>query len=158
MYRPLSPEFTVKSDGLFPKSTEHFGFKRTRQDKIDIKGDPILFRYIDTISKIKDKLERTDFEESIVGVMDIFGMINESSTLHVKYMLCMISIESLLISSKQESIAYKIGEKISFLVADEDWIKYAYPDLIASFKLKIDNSMSITEKRIFLNRIFGKLY
>lgn len=58
-----------------------------------------LDKVILDINKIVEKGEHTnDLEQRILNVIDIFSLIDHNTPLHVGFILCMISLEGLLLS------------------------------------------------------------
>jgi hypothetical protein len=77
------------------------------------------------------------------------------------FILCMISLESLLLSSKQENIGYKLSEKVTFLIGDsEQWLRYHLQD--ETFDIRSINKdlfkRDIIQARRGLSKMVGDLY
>lgn len=129
-------------------STKNFLLNFTRMTEFD--------NYISIINKIieKDENKRTDLETAIINAIDIYGTINANT--HLNLMLCMISLESLVMGGKQENIAYKLAERIALLIGDSDeWLQYC---LFSGIIDSISDSNSLPKARIMLNKKISELY
>jgi hypothetical protein len=75
-------------------------------------------------SIITNKDKPTDLDRRILNVLDIIGMIDESTPLHIRFMLFMTALEGLLLSNPGEDYArLEFAEKITFLIGDsEEWL------------------------------------
>lgn len=117
---------------------------------------------ISDINSIISKANPTELENRILNAIDAFGMIDESTPLHVRFMLCIIGLEGLLLSKgDRDYLGWKLAEKITFLLADSPaWNATTYnigPEnknvLTKKFIAK-----RLVESRIRLNKEVRDLY
>lgn len=85
-------------------------------------------------------------------------MIDESTPLNIRFILCMTALEGLLLSNPgEDNLRLEFAEKITFLIGDsEEWLAYRY-----NARPQDANSMSPwrkAEARIALAKRFGELY
>jgi Apea-like HEPN len=136
-------------------------FAKTSAAKIVCERKENLDYAVSSINKILSKGNKTDLESSIINAIEIFGMIDASTPLHVRFILCMISLESLLISGKPENILYKLSEKVTFLIGDsESWLHFYLRDETLdreSFNKDLFKR-DIIQARRRLNKMVGDLY
>jgi len=69
---------------------------------------------VSSLSEIVTGKETTDLKVRIIGVIDLYGMIQEDTPLHIRFTLCVIALESVLLSGddKDSSIRKKLAEKL----------------------------------------------
>ncbi|HEV8405052.1 MAG TPA: hypothetical protein VGQ13_04005 [Nitrososphaera sp.] len=99
----------------------------------------------------------SELDEAIIDVISLTGMIDESTPLHVRFLLHMIALEELLIGDgPKENIQYKIAERVTLLLASR-----------ASYILDYSGSRTFTrsstprreiDERIQLNKKIKDLY
>ena len=76
-----------------------------------------FYDYITKINTIMNKSTRTDLENRILSTIDTYGIIEEYMPKYVKFLLVMISLETLLLSkSDKHNVTEKLAEKIVFLI------------------------------------------
>lgn len=79
-------------------------------------GTP-FYNYIEKINIIMNKSKYTDLEKRILSSIDTYGTIEEYMPKYVKFLLIMISLETLLLSEDDKhNVAEKLTEKIIFLI------------------------------------------
>lgn len=78
--------------------------------------------YIKKINLIFNKKNPTELEQKILNAIDIYGQIEPDTPLNVRFLLCIIGLEGLLLGKEdRDYLGAKIAEKISFLLADVKW-------------------------------------
>lgn len=79
-------------------------------------------KYIRIINAIFNKKNPVELEQRILNAIDIYGLIEHDTPLHVRFLICIIGLESLLLGSDdRDYLGLKIAEKITFLLADIKW-------------------------------------
>ena len=63
-----------------------------------------IYDLVDKINKIINKENLTDSENRIVNVINLFTLIDKYTPLYVRFLICIISLESLLLLSGDEII------------------------------------------------------
>lgn len=117
-------------------------FASTRaSDYVQAWGEPqkafhriIVFRYasydeeISKINAVINSENRNELQERILNAIDVFGMIESSTPLHIRFMLCIIALEGMLLSKDdRDYLGWKLAEKISFLLGDSwAWMATTY--------------------------------
>ncbi|MDG6920640.1 MAG: hypothetical protein JRN59_03850 [Nitrososphaerota archaeon] len=115
---------------------------------------------------------RTEIENRIMAVVEIFAMLQGGVQLEAKYLLKVISLEALFLSEDdRDYLGYRLAEKIAFLLGDDKlWMAITYerlPHLGFSGNLRelgdqyIDDKFAETKKsdaRRRLNREVVRLY
>ena len=105
----------------------------------------ILDYQTNAISEMMLNPKPTDLEKRILNVIDVYGMIDDSTPLHMSFILCIIALEGLLLhDGEKDYLGWKLAEKISFLLGD------SIPWLIISYNKQRDE---ITSEFITLNRL-----
>jgi hypothetical protein len=104
---------------------------------LSIDRDTELDNVISDINNITSKGENlNELEKKILNVIDIYGPINNSTPLHIRFLICISCLEGLLLSrDDRDYIGLKFAEKIAFLLGtSEYWIcthhKIGYEHLI----------------------------
>ena len=125
--------------------------------------DPSLDSVIHEINTIIAKgNEITDLEARILNAIEIFGMIDDSTPLHVRFMLCILSLEGLLLSKRDKDyLRWKLSEKIAFLIGDsKEWFIrfYKLEDADESVLTKQYALKGLSEARIALTKKVQELY
>lgn len=89
---------------------------------------PSLDRMIGYLTNITKKDNRTELEDRIVNAIDTFGMIEDNTPLRIRFLLCIISLEGLLLGKgDKDYLGWKLAEKIAFLLGDSPkWLTFAY--------------------------------
>ena len=78
--------------------------------------------YIKKINLIFNKKNPTELEQRILNAIDIYGQIEPDTPLNIRFLLCIIGLESLLLGKDdRDYLGTKIAEKISFLLAGVKW-------------------------------------
>lgn len=97
------------------KSNASFDFNRA----------PEIDKTIHDINTIINKEGKNELENRIINVIDLFILIEKDTPLYVRFMICIISLETLLISkSDKDYLGWKLSEKISFILGtSEFWIR-----------------------------------
>ncbi len=79
-------------------------------------------KQIKKINKIFIKKNPTELEQRILNAIDVYGLIESDTPLHVKFLLCIIGLESLLLGKNdRDYLGMKIAEKVTFLLYDVHW-------------------------------------
>jgi hypothetical protein len=112
---------------------------------------------IKEMNEIIDSINRSELEERIISVIDIMGMINDQIPLEMRYLLCIISLEKLLLYEK-DYLGWKLAERISFLLGLEDlWLLTFdnYNEIFTNEELRKD---VLPKAKFELNKKIKKLY
>jgi hypothetical protein len=85
----------------------------------------------DQITKFNEILnsdKKTELEKRLVNAADIYGLIDDFTPLHVAFVLCIFSLETLLMgNSEKDYLGWKLSEKITFLLGDKPaWFHTLY--------------------------------
>ena len=85
---------------------------------------PRLDNIICHLTNITKKDNRTELEHRIVNAIDIFGMIEENTPLQIRFLLCIISLEGLLLAKEDKDyLGSRIADKMAFLLGDSpEWL------------------------------------
>ena len=85
---------------------------------------PLHDQSIAPINQIFVKPNPNDLEKRILSAIDVYGLIEPSTPKHVRFLFCVVALESLLLGkSDRDYLRWKIAEKISFLIADNPiWV------------------------------------
>lgn len=92
----------------------------------------IRLEYLDSqITKFNEILnanEKTELETRLLNCSDIYGLIDDYTPLHVAFVLCIFSLEALLMgNSEKDYLGWKLSEKITFLLGDKPvWFDTLY--------------------------------
>ena len=91
-----------------------------------IKWNISKFSYFDEhvkkINKIFNKKKISEIEERILDAIEVYGLIESNSSIHVKFTLCITALETLLMGDNEKDyLGLKLAQKISFLLADIPW-------------------------------------
>lgn len=93
----------------------------------------ILDNQVNAITEMMLKDKKTDLEKRILNVIDVYGLIDDSTPLHLSFILCVIALEGLLLhDGEKDYLGWKLAEKLSFLLGD------SVPWLITAFQIKRD--------------------
>lgn len=133
---------------------------------ISIERDQVRDKIILDISKIVTNDEnRNELEERIFSVIDIFGLIQMSTPLKIRFMLCIMSLEALLLSGDDKDyLGWKLAEKLAFLLGNSEyWIRTYYGVGIEHLfpnHVPIPNELThkVVENRRALNHKIRELY
>lgn len=122
----------------------------------------LLDKMISDINSIVEKANQSELERRILNAIDIFGMIDQSTPLHVRFMLCIIALEGLLLSrGDKDYLGWKLAEKISFLLGDSfAWnvTTYNIDPKDSKMVTKEFTAKRLAESRIRLNKQVQELY
>ncbi len=155
---PLDYYFSIKNGGRMggAHAGGSFGRPLFRVDSASLDG------MISDVNLIMHKTNRSELEKRILNTVDVIGMIDESTPLHIRFMLCIVALEGLLLAKgDRDYLGWKLAEKISFLLADSAaWNLTTYnidPEkkrvLTKKFIMK-----RLAESRIRLNDLVHDLY
>jgi predicted AlkP superfamily phosphohydrolase/phosphomutase len=77
-------------------------------------------KMISDLNKLINKVETTEIEKRIINALDFFGMIENITSLRMKFLLVVFALEGLILSGddKDYSIRKKLPEKIAFLILE----------------------------------------
>lgn len=98
-------------------------------------------------------------------MIDLFINIDSNTPLNIRFMLCVISLEALLISKDdRDYLGWKLSEKVSFLLGtSEFWMRTYHKigfDHIFPYHVQIPNTVikKVSDNRRSLNYKMRKLY
>ncbi|QQG48738.1 MAG: hypothetical protein HY247_08395 [archaeon] len=123
----------------------------------------------DDMTRIVRKNNASELETRIVACADIFGMIEGSAPLNVRFLLKMIALESLFLSEDdRDNLGWKLAEKVTYLLGDSKyWMAFAFgllphmgflgnvPEGMVTDDFVKENR---SESRVRLNREVVRLY
>lgn len=117
-------------------------------------------RYIENINEIIKKNSSSELERHILSAIDIVGNSNDNSSIDIRFLFCLIAIETLLSGDEQGNLRSRISERIAFLLYDDlDWIYYYKQELPKNFKITKPFIKTIQlESRSKLSNLIKKLY
>jgi hypothetical protein len=131
------------------------------------KMQSIFFSRIDALDKmvgdmtsIMNSKNPTALDRRILNVVDVFGLIDDLTPLHVRFLLCIVSLENLLLDER-DYLGWKLAEKISYLVGDtRAWFATHYKiDFGDEQKLKdMFTGENIARARIALDETIHDFY
>jgi hypothetical protein len=83
---------------------------------------------IKSINSILNVTNPTDIDNAIANAIDVFSQIDDEAPLHVRFLIVMIAIESLVLGRDiQDQIASRAAERVAILVGgDRGWMKITY--------------------------------
>jgi hypothetical protein len=93
---------------------------------------------ISTINNMVRKKSRTELEDRIVNAIDVYGMIEESTPMNIRFLLCVIAFESLLLTGNDRAKSLSLARRISLLVGDSrEWLgmHYGVPRGLETFQI-----------------------
>jgi hypothetical protein len=115
---------------------------------------------VSELTVIVKKIDRNEIEKRILNALDIFGMIDASTPLHIRFMLCIISLEGLLLGEdNRDYLRWKLAEKVAFLLGDvSEWFEFAYNISDKNTITEDFKKEKLADSRIRLNNEVIKLY
>jgi len=83
---------------------------------------------LDLNALVTDSSEN-DIKNGLINAIDLYGLIDQSTSLDNRFTLCVIALEALLLSTDDKDYSgKKIAEKITFLVGcSREWFGICYP-------------------------------
>lgn len=76
---------------------------------------PLVFK----LTLLSRQSKKTKLQERILDAIDTIGMISNDTPLHIRVLLCVISLEGLLLSKgDKDYLGWKLAEKVAFLIGD----------------------------------------
>ena len=122
---------------------------------------PLIDKRISEINDIINKTSPTDLEQRITNAIEVYGLIDDNTSLHVSFLLCVIALEGLLLSGNdRDYLGWKLSEKITYLIGEsEAWMIMFFnlpPQMtgtISHFKEK-----HLLEAKIGLSQLVKELY
>ena len=128
----------------------------------NIYKSPYSDKIIGQITNIILKTNQSDLEKRILNTIEIYGLIEHNTSSHVSFILCLIGLESLFLSSDDKDIlGSKLAEKISFLLADVPMWFWLSDNLTMKQMEKIDKKYiqkHLLDSRLKLHYTVKKLY
>jgi hypothetical protein len=104
------------------------------------------------------KLDKpNEIEKRITNALDSFGITESTTPLHLKFVLCVFSLEGLVLGNedKEGSLKKKLSEKIALLVLDasnwQNYVKHLSPASFSSLE-------SLIGARVWLAKELEKIY
>jgi hypothetical protein len=115
-------------------------------------------KMISDLSKLVNKIGTTEIEKRIINALDFFGMIENVTSLRMKFLLVVFALEGLILSGddKDYSLRKKLPEKIAFLILEpSNW-----ESNIHYLGMPIDRSIikSIADVRLSIATKLEKVY
>lgn len=92
------------------------GYQHKRQEAFFYRIDA-LDKMVGDMTSIVNSSNPTELDKRILNVVDVFGLIDDLTPLHVRFLLCIVSLENLLLDER-DYLGWKLAEKISYLVGD----------------------------------------
>lgn len=116
--QPITPFFYYMHDSQLNIGELSQGHK----SEINIWKPRLADDYIKKINVLFNKQNPTELEKRILNAIDVYGLIEPDTPLNVRFLLCIIGIESLFLGKDdRDYLGMKIAEKVSFLLADVKW-------------------------------------
>jgi hypothetical protein len=81
----------------------------------------------------------TQIEKSLLKVLEILSIMDESTQLHIRFLLFTIALESLLLGGETNNLRKKFAEKITFLIGFKNALKFFNLEEIRDNSNTIDN-------------------
>jgi hypothetical protein len=111
------------------------------------------------INLVFNKPARSTIESRIIDAIEILGMADSNTPIHIKFLLRIMALEGLLLTEK-DNIASKLAERISYLIGDsKEWLQM-YKGLLSINKMSFDEKVTdeILLARVSLDKIVKTLY
>lgn len=103
-------------------ATNGLMLNEAEQIKWNISKFPYFDEHVKKINKIFNKKKISEIEERILDTIEVYGLIESNSSIHVKFTLCITALETLLMGDNEKDyLGLKLAQKISFLLADIPW-------------------------------------
>lgn len=115
-----------------------------------------------SITEMMLKDNPTELEDRILNIIDVYGMIDDSTPLHLSFILCVIALEGLLLhDGEKDYLGWKLAEKLSFLLGTSvPWMLtlYGIHDRTKITPQFISENMSDARKKLFekISTIYNK--
>jgi transcriptional regulator CtsR len=92
--------------------------RRTMISRIDL-----FDQMVREITKMGINKHTSELEKRVLNAIDIFGLSDDATALEIRFLLCVIALEGLLLSEgDKDYLGWKLSEKVAFLVADtREW-------------------------------------
>jgi len=120
-----------------------------------------LDEIVSDITSIINSKNPTDLDKRILNVIDVFGLIDDLTPLHVRFLLCIVSLENLLLDER-DYLGWKLAEKMSYLVGDSRaWFGTYHNIEFEDPKQKLTDTFikeNIARTRIALDRTIRTFY
>lgn len=116
--------------------------------------------YIEKVNEIMKKKSKNDLERRILSAIGIVGNSNDNSSIEIRFLFCLIAIETLLAGDEPGNLRTRISERVAFLLYDDSsWVYYYKHDLSKDFKITKSFVKTIQlESRTKLSKLIKKLY
>jgi hypothetical protein len=120
----------------------------------DKSHDRIIFQLTDIVKK--DKERQSEIEKGITSALNSIGIIENSTPLHLKFLIPVFSLEGLILTGedKDYSLRKKLPEKIVFLILD----KSNWREIIRYLDLENSALMSLSQARVHLAKKLQDVY
>lgn len=124
----------------------------TEFSRSPIIGRQDIFDKISEINEITNNPNREDIDNRILNAIDVFGMIEDSMPLNVRFMLCTIALEGLLLSDDDKDyLNWKLAEKLTFLLGIGSY------GFILAFDIEPNNRAILTEEYMARNLVESRI-
>lgn len=112
------------------------------------------------INTIINNTSPSKLEKKILNVIDIHGLIDDETPLHVSFLLCIICLESLLLDkSDEDHLGSRLAEKLAFLIGNSKYWYFRHYNL--PFETDVTDKEiqdKLVESRIGLERKIRDFY
>ena len=102
-------------------ATNDMILNEAEQIKWDIVKSQYFDEQVERINKIFNKKDPTELEQRILAAIEVYGLIESNSSIHVKFFLCIAALETLLLGNDKDLLGTKLAQRITFLLADTPW-------------------------------------
>lgn len=112
------------------------------------------------LTQICKSSSQSEIEEALLYAIDSYGLIDESTPLHVRFMLCIIALEELLLGDiENENLSLRLSERVALLLGNEPaWMMTTYELDNRKVLTKKFQAEKFAESRIRLFHAFKDLY
>ena len=127
-YQSLPPAYTLldnfESSCFVKWSRGNTFFDISKKQHSPLHFNKQNLKSLEQINEIISSNTRKELEERLLKSIEILGLVNEKVSPDIMILFCIISLEKLLLDPKdKETLGWKLGERISFLIGDEvNWM------------------------------------
>jgi hypothetical protein len=116
-------------------------------------------RVISDFNHIITTAQISDLEKRLISVVDIYGMIDRSTPLHIRFLLCVIALEALLLGKEdRDHIRKNLTEKITCLIGGSRELLYTFYNLVQNTSTDDNIAEKKMEARTYLRKKIHKIY
>ena len=103
------------------------GYRNHGKETIFVRRD-FLDQMVSDITSMRINKHPSDLEKRLLNAVDIFGLVDDATPLHIRFLLCIIALEGMLLAEgEKDYLGWKLSEKVAFLLGDTPaWIVTFY--------------------------------